>query len=152
MSIKPWLKVISILSFTYYSTNSLAQVPPNPNPYLSCVCYPKMDLVIKNFQFTDEQKQKVNVMYQDYLQQKNILRAKLLSIGQEIDQLTLQVPLDEVKFNDLILQKASIISEKIKMHTLFKVKLYQMLTPEQQKEWNKIFTTQDISELINPKH
>ena len=95
------------------------------DPNLTCMCYPKMDLVIKNFSFNDDQKQKVASMFQEYSQQKMSLRVKFLAIGQQIDQVARQVPLDEAKLNDLIGQKAVLIAEKIKLHTLFKVlKIY----------------------------
>jgi periplasmic protein CpxP/Spy len=98
----------------------------------------KIFKLYKKLDLTDEQKQKVKAIKQQYKEGKKALYSKYKGLRGKMHELIKPESIDQDKLNALIQKKQEMLAEKIKLKVKMKRAIYQVITPEQRKKLEQV--------------
>lgn len=143
-------KLLPALVITVFSANTLFAAPPSAasQPMTSeTIASPETDMChckhdnMKRFntlQLTDAQKNQVNAIRDKAKASLETSKNELKNIRSQINQLITTNPIDQAKLDTLIHQKTSILANIMKVRTMAKNQIYNVLNPQQQQQFKEI--------------
>lgn len=103
------------------------------------MCKKKLEKMFKKMKLTDEQKKKIDAIRAQYEVDKKALKAKYKNLKEQMHAAVKSAPGEKNAMNALIKQKQAMVADYIKLKVKMKQGIYQLLTPEQRTQFEKMW-------------